>query len=588
MNSSKRKPLLNTLLKAPGRGAKKVMDGMLQTSENLERRLKRVRLGTDRVGDSLHKADSILLQLFKRILSPFTWIGTAWLAIAPVAQSISASSFVKRLEKATYWLWYPLVAISSFFSSFLYTRRRALLLWMLPVVMLLGGAFLTLWFLAPRTASISQKYRSAMQEAISQGDFQQAQLYQQKLQSLGVRSRQSEMQPIEALAQSGNMDQAVALAEQMAPLDQPGFPEAHFWLARKYFEDQAPLQGEPALTRAQTHLDLLEQALGELNISVPPNVVLLRALIEFKKGEVELGLQRVKSVSGQFWPAMILQLETHARLGMNEPAFEDALAISQMIKREPVILDDVSSSFFQMWCQTLAAAGAREELKTAIQHWFAKYPDDPQAETGWATLQFMEIESLMNRGSEQDLVRATKIMIQTTNQLGAKQRPMISRWWSEHLPPKKNNSNFLRLAEIAADHEEASSTLLEALGTSASVRNDPQRALELLKRAAEKDSTNVIALNNLAFVISDHFQEELPLAIESVEKAVQLQPDNMAILHTRGILYVRLEQWEKAIPDLVAVAAKNPNAADVHSGLAVAYRRIGKPELAAFHETLAR
>jgi tetratricopeptide (TPR) repeat protein len=587
MNKAHLKSRLRAFRQSLSRGGRRIRRGLSNTSEFFERRFKRVTKRTTRLGDSISQADSGLLRFFKRLTGPFKWFYKK--ILHPLSGRILSSPLYKRLKKRTYWAWYPLVAIASFVTGFFYTRSRAALIGSLAFVLLVGGSLTIFWFFARLDANALQKYRAAFQEAVDKGEFGQAQLYQQKLQSLGVGSTNKEMAQIENLAQSGNLEQALALAEQLAPLDKPGFPEAHFWLARKYLEEQASLKGEPSLARAQTHLNLLKRALAEINIKpLPVNVVLLAAMIDLKQGNAEKALQQLRSVSARYWPALVLQLEIHLKLSQHEAAMQDALAISQAVRKELGILDEVSPAFFPMWCQALAATKDREELKFAIRQWFRKYPDDVAAEQEWGVLQFFEIEALMIRGSEADMSRALAILIQTTEQLGMQHHPLISSWLNEQLPPRKNQPNFLRLAEMAAEDDRAPSILLEVLGTAASLRSDQQTALELLNRAIDKEPENLVALNNLAYVISLHFPQHYPLALEMVERAVKIQPSNVAFLHTRGLLFVRLEKWDKAIADLVIVAAKAPNAADVHRGLAIAYRAIGKPELAAIHEALTQ
>jgi tetratricopeptide (TPR) repeat protein len=227
-------------------------------------------------------------------------------------------------------------------------------------------------------------------------------------------------------------------------------------------------------------------------------------------------------------------------------------------------------------------------MKTAVIQWITKYPNDPQAISAWAQLQLSEVDTLMIRGSESDLSRAAKVLVQTTNRMKLDHHGLVSSWLYQKLPPAANLPNYQRLAELAANSDEASSLLFEVLGTAAAMRNDNQSARELLSRAAEKDPGNAIALNNLAYIISLHFADEMPLALELAEKAFQVDSEDIRILHTRGFIYLRLKQWEAAIKDLRSVIARNPDAADVHRGLAEAYRQTGRGDLAALHETQAR
>jgi tetratricopeptide (TPR) repeat protein len=583
------KTKLKRILLMPIRVIEALMRWLAQTSEKFERSFKGVTRGASRFGDAATQADSIFSKFFSALLSPLVWIWRRF--VQPVFELVQKNPIFQKFGQATYWLWYPALAVVSFCRTFLQTRSKALLIWSLPFLIIVGGTLFLLWTLNPRQNAVTQKYREAIEDAISKGEFQQAALYQQKLQSLGIRTEQSEMKQIEDLVKAGKLPQAIEMAERLATLDKPGFPEAHFWLARVYFEEQGELKGIESLERCERHLSLLKKALQDASLRVnelPPTVVFLSAMVELKKNNVVEGVELLKSISDQYWPALVLLLETNIKLQRYKEAQQVALKLSQAVKKSPEILNDVSAMFFPMWCAALAEAGDREETKVAVNLWHQKFPEDPNGLNEWASLQLQEIDTLMVRGNEADMSRATNLFIQTTNRWGNKGQPFFSTWLMERLPPKLNSENYLKLAELSAQHADVSGTVLEVLGTAATLRGEQQLSLDLLKRATEKEPENSTAWNNLAFVANSYFENEMPLAIEAVNKAAQIQPDNPEILHTRGFIRIKLKQYDLAIEDLRQVIAKNPAAIDVHQGLAQAYRAIGKTELAAFHEQLAQ
>lgn len=577
---------LSKLFTLPLRIFQWMFGGVVEVTETIDRRFQGMVERTDHLGQSVAQADSALLRLFRVLRSPFEWF---WFRVlAPVGRMFSLGGSFEKIGSATWWLWYPIAALISFLRTLVQTRRAGLLVWTVPLIVLLGGISIAVWVLYPRTGDVSKKYREAIDQAIAKGEYHQAQLYQEKLKSLGVRHNQDEIRQIEELTKLGRIDEAIAMAERLAPIDRPGFPEAHFWLAQLYLEEKGHLQGKASLERADLHLKLLAQALKEIRVeTLPPNVTLMAAMLEFKKKNPKDGLSLLKSVSGRYWPALVFQMEVHANLGQTKEVVEDALAISQLVKKEPGVLAEVTREFFPMWCSALSAARETDDLKSAVLHWVEKYPNDPQAIAAWAKMQLSEIDTLMIRGSESDLSRAVRILVQATNRLDLDQHELIASWLYVKLPPSSNLPNYQRLTELAAKSEDASSLLLEVLGTAAAMRNDNVAARELLTRAAAKDANNVVALNNLAYIISLHFVDEMPLALELAEKAFRVDPDDIRIMHTRGFIYLRLQRWEPAIKDLRAVIARNPDAADVHRGLAEAYRKTGRAELAALHETQA-
>jgi len=361
-------------------------------------------------------------------------------------------------------------------------------------------------------------------------------------------------------------------------------------LANIYFEEKGPVKGEAAINKAIHHVERLEQALQALDITgnaFPPNVVMLKALIEFRKNNVAEGLGLLKSVSKRFWPALVLQMETHIRLKQDEDAMQDAIALSEVIDKDSKVLEEVSPLFFPMWVTALTKAGEREAMKNAVMIWHDRYPDHPLGLARWAGVQLEEIDALMARGSDADLERASKVLVEVSNKVGGQGQEAMSSWLMQRLPPTGSNRNYVRLAEKAGQESNLPSMLLEVLGTTATVRGEHKLALDLLKQATEKDPQNAIAWNNLAFVASKHFEGEMELALKAANQAAQMQPKNIEIMHTRGMVYLKLRRWQLAIEDLRAVLAERPNATDVHLDLAQAYAAIGKKDLAALHQQLA-
>lgn len=99
------------------------------------------------------------------------------------------------------------------------------------------------------------------------------------------------------------------------------------------------------------------------------------------------------------------------------------------------------------------------------------------------------------------------------------------------------------------------------------------RALELYRKVADDEPSNVKALNNTAYLLADS-SHETDVALRYAQKAVELAPGSPAEEHTLGwVLYCK-GLYSSALPHLQAAADKDPKAEHLYH-LAAARFRIG-------------
>jgi tetratricopeptide (TPR) repeat protein len=106
-------------------------------------------------------------------------------------------------------------------------------------------------------------------------------------------------------------------------------------------------------------------------------------------------------------------------------------------------------------------------------------------------------------------------------------------------------------------------------------------AVEAYKKILEVDRKNVTSMNNLAWILSERLekaQEALTLANQGLE----INPDYLDLLDTRGVIYCRLGRFDKAAEDLTRCVDGYPkgNPAGVGSRLhlAKAYRQLNRKQ----------
>jgi tetratricopeptide (TPR) repeat protein len=84
-------------------------------------------------------------------------------------------------------------------------------------------------------------------------------------------------------------------------------------------------------------------------------------------------------------------------------------------------------------------------------------------------------------------------------------------------------------------------------------------AIQLYRQALATDSNNIVALNNLAWILA-HERRDLPQALEMIQRAVALAGPIVDLLDTRAKVYVALGRAPEAIQDLEDAIAEAPTA----------------------------
>lgn len=128
---------------------------------------------------------------------------------------------------------------------------------------------------------------------------------------------------------------------------------------------------------------------------------------------------------------------------------------------------------------------------------------------------------------------------------------------SANVQAKKVAEDLLRM--VLADSPDSTA----ALGTLAILLlQTPGRSAEaalLYQRLLELEPENVVAINNLAWIRSEE-QGRYAEALGLAEKGLAMSPQYFDLIDTRGTIYFRLGEYEKAVQDFTACMALYPRA----------------------------
>ena len=148
--------------------------------------------------------------------------------------------------------------------------------------------------------------------------------------------------------------------------------------------------------------------------------------------------------------------------------------------------------------------------------------------------------------------------------------------------------DYLRLRKEAAPAAAAPGEEMFLEGVVADFSGDADRAVELYQRALELDPGNVAVLIHLG--VTYYHRAAVAAATRILEDVVRRAPDNAPAHYYLGLCYYRLARGEEAAASLKKTLALEPDAEIAYYWLGVVYYFMGKlhEAVAAYTELLAR
>jgi tetratricopeptide (TPR) repeat protein len=183
------------------------------------------------------------------------------------------------------------------------------------------------------------------------------------------------------------------------------------------------------------------------------------------------------------------------------------------------------------------------QLNLKVTDWYQKYPDDNRTPVLIAR-DLAPIDSNEAKQTAEDILRLVL----------------------------KNDSTSTEAMSVLA-------ILLETMG-----RHD--ESIELYRRLIELEPKNLIAVNNLAWILSEE-KGQYKQALELAQKGLKLAPNYIDLVETRGVIFYRLGDFTNAISDLNQCVELYPSttrqyaAASFH--LARVFDKIGRNDEALKH-----
>lgn len=442
---------------------------------------------------------------------------------------------------------------------------------------------------------LAARYQVALAAAIEIGDDRQANLYRQKLMQLGVQTDSGAFQTAIAIAEKGDIAEAYNMMQKLASADSPGYQWAHLWQAQQLIDGNIRMPPSESLPLALNHLDQVKTRSGDL-----AQIEYLKGMAYFKMGRVDDAVNSLKNAAREMPVAYALLMQICSSNGDTESARSNANEIWAHLKRKKIDRKTLSSAELQ-WQMTAAnLLGDPDKVAQSAGEWFDAYPDAPKARFNYALSLLRIVNAWLDDVDDRWEVKGELIPVQQLKEAADMMldqefdqvRATLARIWKMRNSSVKVKTFYNRILDVDDSQEEPvqlSGRAIEFFGTSAAAEGDWETADGLLAKATEADPTWGLAWNNRAFVLREAFPDRLDEAIGYADKAIELQPNDAEFRETRGMLLLKAERWEAAVPDLeMAVNGLVEQSKPIHLALAKAYENLGKKKLASVHENAAQ
>jgi tetratricopeptide (TPR) repeat protein len=578
--------------------------------------------GTER----LDRADSLLASLVRLLTWPVRVLGRGLAALGgvllPRSVRRAAAAPFRRIARAgasiggglwrlierlnldgvflwLAWLtqpvWRPIAALGGFLYAWTSTRDYRGMLWGIPAVVLLmpviGAAA---WGYFSGGGSVAEQYKLAVKQAAEAKDFETVQLFQQKLEALGVNTQVTDYNTAEALAKEGKVLDAYERMQRLAPAGEPGFVKAHVWIIQHLLARDLKLSPEETHRLLGVHLDQLK-ALGVDG----PQIQLLRALWLAEEQKLVEAVDVLKPLVHRLPEAAMQRMSFELALQNLEEAKNDARALrthfeerrrrlggpgaagdSKQVDEGKPASEKFTAEEYRWWAVAEDLVGDAASRAAVIDAWHADFPDDALVQKALAERARRAVDEQL-LAAKPDAKRIVQNIIRAA-ELGG-DPAQIHRQVAQIYQQRKQSPVAQAALEELKKSADTPETVLQLLGSFAIVSGEPVEAAELLKRAVGMNPQDAVAWNNYACSLLELPEGDVHEALKAVNAALTLAPEAPQFHETRGQVFLRLKEWSKAAEDLELAINGMPDSKSVHRSLAEAYAALGQEDLAAVH-----
>jgi tetratricopeptide (TPR) repeat protein len=455
---------------------------------------------------------------------------------------------------------------------------RTALFWAPAVLIATGIAGIAGMCLNTPNQELEARYLSEAKSAFQAKDYARALTCYERI-APNANDRPEVLYRLALTAEAmGDYARVATLMRELAPDGGKGYPPAHFWRARQILNANA--QAPQALAAAEAHL--LKALDGELDER--PAVHGSLGIIYLNAGrldEAELYLSKAAATSKEFQLPYAMMFAARN----NMPRFKQEAEIAVRFYRDKARSDPTNIRAQLRWADAVTTVEDYPAAVEILTQGLAS-TDDPivyrmaiarvylawyEARKKVSGVSAAELISLIDKGLNQDPTNKD-LLQRLIDQL---------RYGGEGADQGRK-----LLLEMLAKGGTALAPIHFALAVDARLRGDSGGEKLHLDQAYQLDPKSGRIANNLAWVLSQPPNADLPRALALISAPLEREPNNPVYRDTRGRIYMAMERWKDALSDLEVILANAPGTSGLHSSLAEIYDKLGQPALAAEHRKI--
>ncbi len=425
----------------------------------------------------------------------------------------------------------------------------------------------------------ARHYRAAAQEALTDKDYDAADLYFRKLYQLGAMSDTVEYQAAINAFESGNKQQALEQMKNLAPESEAGFPAAHVWLARRYLNHETKLSHEQANQLAERHLHFaLDREPGNAEART------LLALHFERVGRFDDALTELREVVRRLPEQGLTLAQLYARQGRWDAAQREVQKVLELYQRKEQQGTKIGSVEYEIWATACLIMNDTARAEQILERAIAEHPNEAPLKEQLRIVCVSRADSLKAQRIEEH--EQMRLLIRAC-QLDPDDKESLIRLGERLQRSNAQGDATVPSLESLFPTGQAPQLLYAIMGTEAASQRDFMLAVKYLRTACAMNPQDAQSLNNLAWTLMKSDQGTDEEALSFADQAVQLRPDEPMYHETRGQILVRLGRYEEAVQELEYALNGMKESAETHQLLAEAYEKLGQPERAAAHRFAA-